>query len=180
MTVEALQELYASLNTQYFEGALPQCRIQWSRQLTRAAGNIDVRARLIKLSAPILEEAFIRDGLFGPEYLVCGVRCGDSQSAIREILKHEMIHLWLHEQKLPSGHTLQFRDKARDMGQPETRHDIALPPRKSGWEYTCPHCRVTFIRRRRYGRAVACGKCCDQWSNGRFDARFKLKGRRLA
>lgn len=179
MTVEALQELYSSLNAQYFEDVLPPCRIQWSRQLTRAAGNIDVRARLIKLSVPILEEAFVTEGLFGPEYLVCGVPCGDNQSAIREILKHEMIHLWLYEQKLPSGHTAQFRAKARAIGQPEIRHDIALPARKSGWEYTCPNCHTIFVRRRRYGRAVACGKCCDRWGKGRFDVRFKLKGRRI-
>lgn len=180
MTVEELQQLYVSLNLQYFEGILPPCRIQWSRQLTRAAGNIDVKARVIKLSVPILEEAYARESLFSPEYQVCGVRCDNSGSAIREILKHEMIHLWLFEQQLPCGHTPQFRAKARAMGQPATRHDIALPPRKSGWEYTCTHCQTKFVRRRRYGRAVSCGKCCDRWSNGRFDARFKLKGRRIA
>ncbi len=179
ITVEALQQLYTSLNLEYFEGELPACRIQWSRQLTRAAGNIHVRARLIKLSVPILEEAFKGDGLFPSEYLVCGVTCDSSDSAVREILKHEMIHLWLFEQNLPSGHTALFRAKARALGQPGIRHDIALPPRKSGWEYSCSHCQVTFVRRRRYGRAVACGKCCDKWGNGGFDARFKLKGRRL-
>src|SRR5690606_30053530 len=120
--------------SQYFQGELPPCRIQWSRQLTRAAGNIDVRSRLIKLSVPILEEAFKQDSLFTPEYLVCGVKCANTDSAVREILKHEMIHLWLHEQKLPSGHTALFRAKARVLGQPGIRHEIALPPCKSGWE----------------------------------------------
>jgi hypothetical protein len=180
ITVEELQALYKTFNTQYFDDALPPCRIQWSRQLTRAAGNINVRARLIKLSVPIFEEAFEKDTLFAPEYLVCGVSCNNSCSAVREILKHEMIHLWLFEQKLPSGHTALFRAKAKSMGQSGIRHNIALPPRKSGWEYSCSHCQITFVRRRRYGRAVACGKCCDKWGNGRFDARFKLKGRRLS
>ncbi len=179
MTVAELQNLYQVLNTEYFDGELPPCKIIWSRQLTRAAGNIEVRTRIIKLSAPILVEAFSTGTLFAPEYSVCGVRCDNSLDAIREILKHEMIHLWLYERGLPHGHSVEFRAKARVIGQPKTRHDIALPARKSGWEYSCGYCHTTFIRRKRYGRAVACGKCCDKWGNGKFDGRFKLKGKRL-
>lgn len=177
--IDELQLLYQSLNAEFFAGALPPCRIVWSRQLTRAAGNIEVRSRVIKLSVPILVDAFARNGLFAPEYSVCGVSCDNSDDAIREILKHEMIHLWLFERGVPHGHTPEFRAKANEIGQPRTRHDIALPARKSGWEYSCVHCHAKFVRRRRYGRAVACGKCCDLWSKGKFDPRFRLKGKRI-
>jgi len=171
--------LYDELNLKYFEGILPTCRIEWSRRLTRAAGNIDVRHRLIKLSMPLLIDAFRRDNLFGPEFTVCGIECVDSQRALEEILKHEMIHLWLHERGRPSGHTPEFRAKAKAIGQPRTRHGIALPTPKSGWIYACPACRAEFSRRRRYGRAVACARCCKQWNKGRYDERFKLRGRQI-
>lgn len=180
MTTKDLQGLYQTFNGEHFAGALPPCRIIWSRQLTAAAGNIDVRARVIKLSTPILVEAFSASNLFPSEYSVCGVRCSNPEDAICEILKHEMIHLWLYEQQLPHGHTAAFRAKARSMNQHSIRHDIALPKPKTGWEYRCHHCQSTFIRRRRYGRAVACGKCCEKWGNGKFDSRFKLRGRRLS
>ena len=175
-----LQELYTELNTDYFDGLLPPCDIGWSRQLTRTAGNIDVRQRVIKLSIPLLIDAFRRETLFPPEYKVCGVLCDSSEQALREILKHEMIHMWLHVQGLPSGHTTAFRAKARAIGQPRTRHNIALPLPRAGWLYSCPVCNNSFTRRRRYGRSVACSRCCRHFNSGKFDERFRLKGRRLS
>ena len=175
----ALQTLYQELNATYFENALPPCRIAWSRRLTRAAGNIEVRRKVIKLSVPLLIEAFGGDSLFAPTFVICGVPCESPQSALREILKHEMIHLWLHERGLPSGHTTEFRAKARAIGQPKTRHAIDLPRPRHGWLYTCAHCGHEFARRRRYSRAVACGLCCKKHNGGSFEARFKLRGKRI-
>lgn len=180
MTSEAtLQALYSELNALYFENMLPPCRILWSRRLTRAAGNIEVRRRVIKLSVPLLIESFHNDSLFTPQFVICGVSCDSRDSALREILKHEMIHLWLHEQNLPSGHTAEFRAKARALGQPKTRHGIALPPPRRGWLYSCGYCGHEFTRRRRYGRPVACGPCCKKHNGGTFDAQFKLRGKRI-
>lgn len=179
MTTVQLQSLYAVFNDEYFKNELPPCRIKWSRQLTRAAANIDVKGREIKMSIPLLVEAFQNGSLFGPEYVICGVPCDNSYDAIREILKHEMIHLWLYEKGLPYGHTAAFRAKARKMGQTKIRHDIDLPLPKSGWMYTCGSCGESFTRRRRYGRPVACSDCCKRWNKGRYDERFKLKGKRL-
>lgn len=174
-----LATLYDELNTTCFENELPPSQVQWSRQLTRTAGNIDVRRRVIKLSVPLLVDAYTTNSLFSPEYLVCGVVCGSSAEAVREILKHEMIHLWLHVQGLPSGHTAAFRAKARAIGQPRTRHGIALPTPRHGWLYTCPVCRNEFPRRRRYGRSVACAECCNRFNGGEYHERFKLRGRRI-
>lgn len=179
-TPHDLQRLYAELNLAHFEGVLPPCKISWSRQLTRTAGNIDVRRRIIKLSVPLLVDAFSVRSLFGPEYIVCGVTCTSADEAMREILKHEMIHLWLHELNLPSGHTHQFRHKARELGQPRTRHDIQLPSPRQGWMYFCPVCNDSFHRRRRYGRPVACARCCKRFNDGLYHERFKLRGRRVA
>ncbi len=177
--MQSLQSLYQELNAAFFDGILPPCRIRWSRQLTRTAGNIDVKNCSIKLSVPLLRDAFHSDTLFAPEHTVCGVPCASPEAALREILKHEMIHLWLHVQGLPSGHTPAFRDKARAIGQPRTRHNIALPTPRNGWIYSCACCRNEFPRRRRYGRAVACSACCKRFNGGQYDARFKLRGRRV-
>jgi DNA-directed RNA polymerase subunit RPC12/RpoP len=143
------------------------------------AGNIDVRRAIIKLSVPLLVDAFRRDSLFPCEYSVCGVQCDSAEIATREILKHEMIHLWLHVQGLPSGHTAEFRAKAKAIGQPRTRHGIALPAPRSGWIYSCAQCGSEFTRRRRYGRSVACSTCCKKFNGGKYDERYKLRGRKL-
>ena len=174
-----LRALYDELNQLYFEGVLPPCHLVWSRRLTRTAGTIDVRRKIIRLSVPLLIESFHTNSLFVPTFQICGVPCDSPATALREILKHEMIHLWLHVRGLPSGHTHEFRAKARAIGQPRTRHAIALPAPKQGWLYHCAHCGHEFMRRRRYGRAVACGPCCKKHNGGKFDERFKLKGKRL-
>jgi hypothetical protein len=175
-TLSDLQTLYDRLNAEFFEAILPPCQIKWSRQLTRAAGNIDVRNRVIKLSVPLLIDAYVPEGA---SFEICGVRCDSKDLAGEEILKHEMIHLWLHVQGLPSGHTAAFRAKAKDIGQPKTRHGIARPTPKSGWLYVCPRCEAQVTRRRRFGRPVACGQCCKKHCGGHFDARFQLRGRKI-
>ncbi|HEX8465699.1 MAG TPA: SprT-like domain-containing protein [Abditibacterium sp.] len=171
-----LNALYDRLNLEFFDASLPPCRIRWSRQLTRAAGNIDVKNRLIKLSVPLLVDAYAREN---SGFEICGVVCASPDIALVEILKHEMIHLWLHERGLPSGHTAAFRAKARALGQPQIRHAIARPQPKSGWIYSCPRCAAQITRRRRFGRPVACARCCKTHSGGSFDARFQLRGRKI-
>lgn len=179
ITINALlpdaDALYVRLNREFFDDVLPPCEIRWSRRLTRAAGNIRVQPRVISLSVPLLIEAFAN----GATHEVCGLAACDGETALREILKHEMIHLWLHTQKLPCGHTAAFRAKARAIGQPKTRHGIALPPPKNSWVYRCGHCQAQIARRRRMSRVGACAACCGRYNGGRFDARFALKGQRV-
>lgn len=171
-----LSEIYAQINAQYFENALPMCQIKWSRQLTRAAGNIDVKNRTIKLSVPLLVDAYATNGA---RFEICGVECDSKSRALEEILKHEMIHLWLFERGLPWGHTANFRLKARLLGQPKTRHQIARPMPTSGWIYQCPRCEARILRRRRFGRPVACATCCKTHNGGVFDVRFQLRGHKI-
>lgn len=168
-------QLYQQLNAQWFDGILPPCEIRWSRRLTRAAGNIRVQSRVISLSIPLLVDAFDK----GATHEVCGVAACDGPMALHEILKHEMIHLWLHVRGLPCGHTHAFRAKAREIGQPKTRHGIALPAAKNNWIYSCPHCQAQITRRRRISRVGACAACCRLYSGGKFDARFLLEGQWL-
>jgi hypothetical protein len=173
---QQLRALYEEINEEFFENSLPPCQLKWSRQLTQAAGNIDVKNRVIKLSVPLLVDSY---NLPDANFEVCGVPCASRETALFEILKHEMIHLWLFERGLPSGHTAAFRAKARAIGQPKTRHGIARPQPTSGWVYACAQCEAQLIRRRRFGRPVACARCCKIHSGGAFDARFQLRGRRI-
>ncbi len=170
MSPHDLLALYQSLNAEFFGGKLPLCACKWSRRLTRTAGNIRVQTRLITLSVPLLCE-----WKENAQFEVCGVVCDSPYAALVEILKHEMIHLWLFEQKLPCGHTREFRRKAREIGQPKTRHGIALPPPNTRWVYECAACEARLFRRRRFGKRVSCGRC----AGGRYDERFRLRGRRL-
>ncbi|HEX8552028.1 MAG TPA: SprT-like domain-containing protein [Abditibacteriaceae bacterium] len=172
-----LQTLYTELNTEYFDAILPPCDIRWSRRLTRAAGVIRVQKREIRLSVPLLVEPW--QTLLPPTFQICGVACDSFESASREILKHEMIHLWLYVKGLPHGHTPEFRRKAREIGQPRTRHNIALPPPTTGWIYRCEVCRSELHRRRRFGRSVACAACCKTHNRGKYDERFKLRGHKI-
>ena len=167
--------MYQQLNAEFFGDELPNCEIRWSRRLTRAAGNIRVQSRVISLSIPLLIDAYAD----GATHEVCGVAACDGPIALREILKHEMIHLWLHVKGLPCGHTREFRAKARAIGQPKTRHGIALPVAKSGWIYSCARCKTQISRRRRMSRIGACAACCRKYNGGKFDAQFLLKGRRV-
>ena len=167
--------LYQTLNAQFFGAELPLCQLRWSRRLTRAAGNIRVQSRMISLSVPLLIDAFAD----GASHQICGVSCATREEALCEILKHEMIHLWLFERGLPCGHTPQFRAKARQLGQNATRHAIDLPIVKGGWIYCCPHCAAQITRRRRLNRVGACAACCKKYSGGKFDARFALRGQRI-
>src|SRR4051794_22433581 len=89
ISLEMADELYNSLNRQHFGGSLPGCRIEISARLTRTAGKIWPRTRLIRLSRSYHE-------LYGP-------------AELSNTILHEMIHLWLYEQSLPSGHTPLFR-----------------------------------------------------------------------
>lgn len=174
--IPQLLNLYDELNRQYFNCLLPPCEMKWSRRLTRAAGTIRCERRLITLSVPLLVDPYRKPGVV---FEICGVTCASYETALREILKHEMIHMWLFVQKLPYGHTPAFRAKARAIGQPRTRHNIALPPPTSGWIYRCDVCATEMHRRRRFSRPVACLTCCKVHNRGKYDERFKLKGRRL-
>ncbi|RYX82617.1 M48 family peptidase [bacterium] len=175
VSAEELSSLYQHINREFFDESLPICSIRWSRRLTRAAGNIRVQSRTIALSVPLLVDVWGENA----EFEVCGVHCTSRHQALTEILKHEMIHLWLYENKKPCGHTREFRQKAREIGQPRTRHGIALPVPKSGWIYTCLHCGSQLHRRRCFGRRVACAHCCKHSNGGQYDERFRLAGRRI-
>ena len=109
-----LQNLWGSLNVQYFESRLPPIQIQWSTRLTSSVGlfvsdsgprNQCVAAeirhgsgRVIRLSLPLLYE--------------------QSLDEIRNTLAHEMIHQWQFDvKKCNPSHGREFRRVMKIMNQ---------------------------------------------------------------
>src|SRR6185295_5810023 len=112
-TLDALQDLWRTLNLRYFDGALPPIPIVWSRRLTSSAGLFITREgprprrghsepggerRLIRLSVPLLQR---------PEV---------SPQDVRITLAHEMIHQWQFDVlKRRPNHGPDFRRKMSEL-----------------------------------------------------------------
>ena len=149
INLELITGLYDGLNRQHFGGTLPKCRLEVSRRLVRTAGKVWPRIRLIRLSLPYHE----RYGL----------------DELSNTILHEMIHLWLFEQGLPSGHTDRFRQKLAEVGLPDRVCALPVPPRPYRYIYSCPTCRQELKTRRKINSS--CG-LCDKVYNPRH--KFKL------
>lgn len=151
ITVELIQKLYAELNEQHFEAKLPPCRLELSRRLVRTAGKIWPRARLIRLSFSYHEQYGLTE--------------------LANTLLHEMIHLWLYEQGLPSGHNDRFHQKMNEVGLSDRIKALPIPPRPYRYLYCCPTCLQEVQTRRKINSS--CGKC-DKVYNPQHH--FKLLG----
>ena len=143
------QSFYNKLNQQHFEGKLPPCQLELSRRLVRTAGKIWPKVRLIRLSLPYHEQYGLTE--------------------LSNTILHEMIHLWLYEQGLPSGHTDRFRQKLAEVGLGERIRALPVPPRPYRYLYRCPTCRREIQTRRKINSS--CGEC-DTVYNPRH--KFKL------
>ena len=152
-----LQLLFARLNAAHFGGALPAHRIAYNSRMTSVVGRITYRPAFIELSTRLL---------------------GPHPEAVAPTLLHEMVHAWLHANRLPSGHGAHFKRKMREVGLSSIYHSLPVPRRRSRLRYrlTCPQCSVAFVRRRRPGVPVSCARC----SPARYDARVRMSVRRIA
>ena len=94
------------------------------------------------------------------------------------VLKHELAHWaarWRYGPKI-APHGKEFRAVAHEL---DPRITITCPPfahreraQRRMWRMRCPNCRQTYERKRR--DKVACARCCDYYSNGQYDRRFRL------
>jgi predicted SprT family Zn-dependent metalloprotease len=137
LTLEQAQHLYTELNQIHFANTLPACAIELSHRLTRTAGKIWPRAKLMRLSIPYHSHYGIEE--------------------LKHTILHEMVHLWLHEQGLPNGHTPLFRQKLSELGSLERVHALPMPACPYRYLYRCPTCAYEIRTRRRI--SSSCGKC---------------------
>lgn len=151
-----LQLLYALLNAQYFGGVLRGYRIVYNVRLTSVAGRIGYRPAIIELSVPLLKA--------NPQHL-------------EATLLHEMVHAWLYQHGLPSGHGPAFKQKMREVGLSSIYHQLPVNMRRSRKRYLlcCPRCKAELLRRRRPGYRVSCARCSPK----RFNAHVEMVVREL-
>lgn len=131
------QSLYAQMNQLHFSGQLPGCQIEFSTRLVRTAGKIWPKQHLMRLSLPYHRHHGVAE--------------------LGSTILHEMIHLWLHEQGLPSGHTPLFRQKLVEVGMSNRVHALPMPARPYKYLYACPTCHEEIKTRRLINSS--CGKC---------------------
>ncbi len=147
--VELALLLYERLNQQHFAGSLPPCKLEFSRRMVRTAAKIWPKSRLIRLSVSYHQQ-------YGP-------------TELSNTLLHEMIHLWLYEQGLPSGHTSGFHQKLLEVGLPDRIRALPVPPRPYRYLYCCPTCQREIQTRRKI--SSSCGYC-DKVYNPRHRLRL--------
>jgi predicted SprT family Zn-dependent metalloprotease len=156
--IEALYAHYARVNREKFGSALPrEYTIVFNPRLRRLTGRITYAARLIELSSFHYAEYGFRDA--------------------KATLEHEMLHLYLHVLRLPSGHNERFKRLADQLGirvYHSNDYQRNREPRMR-YLYQCPHCaRMVFRKRPIGGSKLACGPCCRELADGFFDPRFVL------
>ncbi|HEY8173335.1 MAG TPA: SprT-like domain-containing protein [Dehalococcoidia bacterium] len=94
------------------------------------------------------------------------------------VLKHELAHWaarWRYGNRI-APHGREFRLVAHGL---DPRITITCPPfahkeraQRRVWRMRCPNCRRSYERARR--DKVACRNCCDMYSRGQYDRRFRL------
>lgn len=153
-----LREQYHQSNREKFESILPDdYRIEWNHNLRRLTGRITYGQRLIEISTYHYRTYGFDDAV--------------------ATLEHEMLHLYLHRKRLPSGHNQHFKREAVARGIRvfhSNEYKRNQPPRDR-YLYLCTACgRMVFRQRRQDGNLLACGICCRDLANGLWDPRFKL------
>jgi predicted SprT family Zn-dependent metalloprotease len=97
-------EYFALYNTLFFGDKLGAVSLEWSKRMTLCAGIFSVRnfQAIIRLSEPILKFR--------------------NTDEIKETLLHEMIHAWIHVERLDmsddrSGHGINFQKKMHEINK---------------------------------------------------------------
>lgn len=129
-SIDELYRLFDRFNWLYFDGKLPQAKIEYSNRMT-SAGSYSPDRKLIKISRKY-HDIFPED--------------------IEDTLKHEMIHI-IHYR-----HDKAFKREAKRIGcslkaksHPELRQ-------KTKYLYICPSCKREYPRRKRL-QLASCGYC---------------------
>jgi predicted SprT family Zn-dependent metalloprotease len=155
-----LSSLFSEINQLHFDNFLEPIELTWNLRLRTSAGRfVPGNRRFFCLKPPRIEIA---------RYLIEEEK---AHSLVYDTLAHEMIHYWLWVLNKPYGHTPAFRKKMHEMGV--SRYNPVPRIRPYKYLYVCVSCRKTFPARKKLG-PLACASCCKAYSQGKYDARFKL------
>ena len=155
--------MFEELNESHFGGLLASPTLSWNFRMRTTAGRFSAPKRFrfftsskciptIEIAAYLMEE---HNGL----------------QLVRDTLGHEMIHYWLWSRGLPHGHTAEFWKKMTQMGV--SRYNTVPRRRPHKYSYQCPNCFREYLARRKLGR-LACSICCNRFTAGYYDSRFRL------
>jgi predicted SprT family Zn-dependent metalloprotease len=168
-----LHLFFDEINAAHFDGFLDLPTLKWNSRLRASAGRFipgQRKPRRKSWFAPLFEEPELRPPVIEiASYLKTET---NGEALVRDTLGHEMIHYWLWMRRRPYGHTDEFYAKMRAMGV--SRYNTVPRTRPFKYIYRCGSCEREFPARRKLG-VLACSKCCEAHSGGRFDARFKLE-----
>jgi predicted SprT family Zn-dependent metalloprotease len=155
--LEHLRRHYQSANSAKFDSILPVYGIALNPHLRRLTGRITYSERLIEISHFHLRHYGLDDAV--------------------ATLEHEMLHLYLHTLRLPSGHNAYFKRYAAERAI-RVFHSNPYPQNRlprHRYVYECPACRrMVFRKRCRPPLTLACGVCCRNHARGAWDPRFAL------
>jgi len=152
---------FALLNAAHFDGLCPPVKMVINPRLRSTGGRIHTTRRVLELN---------------------GYRLGELPETRVETIFHELVHLWLHAQGLPSGHTALFKQKMAERGHTSIHYGVAGDPKGMRHAYPgsdrrilyrCTNCEQQYERRVRYRRAMLCGRCLRE---GRGRHRIEVVG----
>lgn len=136
--LSALHRRYDLLNRRHFGGRLPRPRFRFSNRMLNA-GMIVLEDVEITVSVP-----YHNAHGWGAE--------------LTGTLKHEMIHLWLHRRRRPSGHTPEFLEECVRIGAPRYCRPLRRPYK---YLYRCVNGHEMRTRKRISGHS--CARCSPRW-----------------
>ena len=135
-------------------------RVEWNPRMRTTVGRADYSRSLISLN-PALQN-------FG-------------LAEIDRTLRHELAHLvaqFRAGRHRIRPHGAEWRRACRDLEIQGERacHKLPLAARSTArrFLYRCRNCHREFPRVRRIRRATACLVCCQRFTRGRYDQRFRL------
>ncbi|MBS1958008.1 MAG: SprT-like domain-containing protein [Bdellovibrionales bacterium] len=150
-----LEQVFFDWNRTGFKSALPMPTLRWNSRLSTTAGRFIPDRR-----EPVIEVA---------EYLL---ELENAEELVRDTIGHEMIHYWLWMKRRPYGHNAEFYKKMEELGV--SRYNPVPRHRPFKHCYICLECdQRIWVRKRLKG--AACAACCNQYADGRYDSRYKLK-----
>lgn len=140
-------------------------RVSWNARMQTTAGRAWWPDRLIELNPKLKEQA--------PEEMW-------------RTLRHELAHLVAYERagrRRIDPHGPEWRAACAELGIPNEQPYHNLPFKRKrmrrNFSYTCPYCLSVMRRVKQIKRQVACYDCCQKFSGGGYDPRFKLFEQRL-
>jgi ribosomal protein L37AE/L43A len=158
--LDELRDHLTHANRHKFDGHVPRVTLCVNPRLRALTGRVFYDEKRIELSGYHLSQPYARQVAF-------------------KTLEHEMLHLYLDNRGLPSGHTALFKRLAAERNIP-VWHALPYPRNRTlqaQHVYACPACgrRVTRTRRLSNTQRSACGDCCRVHNGGAFDARFVMR-----